>query len=211
MIQGVLEDLASWTLDIIADWGGYGVFIAMILEASIVPIPSELVLVTAGLAGINPSFVGLAGGAGSTIGAAAGYLIGKEGRGAVDKYGKYLLVTTGRISQAEKWFQRWGNWAILASRLVPFIPYKVFSITAGLLRMNYRAFLILTLVGSVPRCYLLAWLGRTIVQAEYEILAAFGAAIIAAAAYHALMSRRRRTRLESPPERPPIDDPVDAV
>ncbi|MBS7623852.1 DedA family protein [Candidatus Bathyarchaeota archaeon] len=186
----------------------------MILESSIVPVPSELVLVTAGLAGMNPSVVGLAGGAGSTIGAAAGYLIGREGRIAVDKYGKYFLATSSRISRAEGWFRRWGNWAILASRLAPFIPYKVFSITAGLLKMNYRVFLTLTLVGSIPRCYLLAWLGRAVVQAEYWILAAFGAAIIAAAtAYHTLISRRRRIRVEShfPEAESLTNDPTGSV
>jgi membrane protein DedA with SNARE-associated domain len=90
MTLSVLEDFASWILGAISDWGGYGVFIVMILESSIVPIPSELVLVTAGLAGIDPSVVGLAGGAGSTIGAAAGYLIGKGGRIAVAGCGTKL-------------------------------------------------------------------------------------------------------------------------
>jgi len=192
---GLLEDFVSWILGLIADWGGYGVFVGMILESSILPVPSEIILVTAGLAGINPLVVGVAGGAGSTIGAAVGYLIGKEGRIAVDKYGKYFLVTGNRLSQAENWFKRWGNWTILVSRLVPFIPYKVFSIAAGLLRMSYKAFLIFTLVGSVPRCFLLAWLGNMIIQSEYEILAAVGAAVlVAAAAYYAFASRRRRLR-----------------
>jgi len=197
---GILEDFVLWILGLIADWGGYGVFIGMILESSILPVPSEIILVTAGIAGINPLVVGVAGGAGSTIGAAVGYLIGKEGRIVVDKYGKYLLVTGNRLSQAENWFKRWGNWTILVSRLVPFIPYKVFSIASGLLRMSYKAFLILTLVGSVPRCFLLAWLGNMIIRAEYEILAAVGTVVlVAAAAYYALASRHRRPKTEQQP------------
>lgn len=205
--MGFLEDFVSWILGLIADWGGYGVFIGMILESSIIPVPSEIILVTAGLAGINPLVVGVAGGAGSTIGAAVGYLIGKEGRIAVDKYGKYFFVTGDRISQAENWFKRWGNWTILVSRLVPFIPYKVFSIAAGLLRMSYKAFLVLTLAGSVPRCFLLAWLGNMIIQAEYEILAAVGVAVlVVAVAYYALASRRRRPQTQ---QRYPLQKSLD--
>lgn len=205
--MGFLEDFVSWILGLIADWGGYGVFIGMILESSIIPVPSEIILVTAGLAGINPLVVGVAGGAGSTIGAAVGYLIGKEGRIAVDKYGKYFFVTGDRISQAENWFKRWGNWTILVSRLVPFIPYKVFSIAAGLLRMSYKAFLVLTLAGSVPRCFLLAWLGNMISQAEYEILAAVGVAVlVVAVAYYALASRRRRPQTQ---QRYPLQKSLD--
>ncbi len=164
----------------------------MALESSILPIPSEAVLVTAGLAGIDPVTVGISGGAGSTVGASLGYLIGREGRSVVDRYGKYTLVTESSIVRGENWFKRWGNWTILLSRLIPFVPYKVFSIVAGLLRMDYRPFLLLTLAGSVPRCFLLAWLGNMIIQAEYQILAALAAAVLAATLGYCLLKRRRK-------------------
>ena len=192
--MGPLQDFTSWILQLISEWGGYGVFVGMILESSIIPIPSEAILVTAGLAGIDPVTVGLAGGLGSTIGAAVGYLIGKEGRVFVDRYGKYILVTNERVSNAEGWFKRWGNWTILISRLLPLVPYKVFSIAAGLLRMNYKPFITLTLIGSVPRCFLLAWLGNMIIQAEYEVLAIVGILIIALVTGHHAVNRYVRLR-----------------
>jgi len=194
--SGLLEGFVSWVLRLVGEWGGYGVFVGMVLESSVVPVPSEIILVTAGYAGISPLVVAVAGGLGSTVGAAVGYLIGKEGRVVVDRYGKYVLVTESRISKAEGWFRRWGNWTILASRLIPFVPYKVFSITGGLLKMNSRAFLGLTLLGSIPRCFLLAWLGSMIMQAEYEMLAGLILLVLLIAfGYHVAVRRSKRSSL----------------
>ncbi|MBS7650009.1 MAG: DedA family protein [Candidatus Bathyarchaeia archaeon] len=170
MKLGFIEEYLSWIIDFTLSLGGYGVFAAMVLESSILPIPSEAILVTAGLLGIDPITSGFAGGLGSTVGAGLGYYIGKSGRSALYKYGKYILVSERSVSSAESWFKKWGGWAILISRLIPIIPFKVFSIAAGLLRMNYRTFLVLTLIGSIPRCLMLAWVGNMAVKASYDLL-----------------------------------------
>jgi len=178
MELGFVEERVSWLIDFTLSLGGYGVFVAMVLESSILPIPSEAILVTAGLLGIDPITVGFAGGLGSTVGAGLGYYIGKGGRRVFHKYGRYILVSERSISNAEAWFKRWGGWAILISRLLPIIPFKIFSIAAGLLGMNYRIFLILTLVGSIPRCLVLAWIGSVAVKASYDILWVSGLLIL---------------------------------
>ena len=184
--------LAETVLSLIAELGPYGVLIGMILESSVIPIPSEAVLITAGLAGIDPLSVALFGGVGSTIGAWIGYLIGKYGgRPLVYRYGKYLLLKESRLSSAERWFNRWGNWTVLLSRLIPFVPYKVFSITAGILRMKWIPFTFFTLLGSIPRCFLLAWIGNLIVQMEYEILGVVVLGLCVLLATY-LVSKRRK-------------------
>ena len=185
--------LAETVLSLIAELGPYGVLIGMILESSVIPIPSEAVLITAGLAGIDPLSVALFGGVGSTIGAWIGYLIGKYGgRPLVYRYGKYLLLKESRLSSAERWFNRWGNWTVLLSRLIPFVPYKVFSITAGILRMKWIPFTFFTLLGSIPRCFLLAWIGNLIVQMEYEILGVMALAFCVLLAGYLVSKRSKR-------------------
>jgi len=185
--------LAETVLSLIAELGPYGVLIGMILESSVIPIPSEAVLITAGLAGIDPLSIALFGGVGSTIGAWIGYLIGKYGgRPLVYRYGKYLLLKESRILSAERWFNRWGNWTVLLSRLIPFVPYKVFSITAGILRMKWMPFTYFTLLGSIPRCFLLAWIGNLIVQMEYEILGVMALAFCVLLAGYLVSKRSKR-------------------
>lgn len=182
---------------LITGLGPYGVLIGMILESSVIPIPSEAVLITAGLAGIDPLSVAVFGGVGSTIGAWIGYLVGKHGgRPLVYRYGRYLLLKESSLSGAERWFNRWGNWTVFLSRLIPFVPYKVFSITAGILKMKWMPFIFFTFLGSIPRCFLLGWIGNLIVQMEYEILGVVALALCVLLAAYLVLKRSRRWRIK---------------
>lgn len=158
--QGTLSMVVAWT----KAFGGWGILAGMFLESSIVPIPSEAVLVTAGLLGFDPLTVAIWGTLGSTLGSMVGYYIGlKGGRPVLDKIGPYLFVTAERVERAERKFTKYGAWTILGARLIPFIPFKVFSITAGILRFDFRNFVLATFVGTIPRAFLLAWIGVQIV------------------------------------------------
>ncbi len=157
--------LTTQILEIVRSMGGFGILIGMFLESSIIPIPSEAVLVTAGAIGFSPWEVAFWGTIGSTLGAAVGYYIGlKGGRPIVDKIGPYLFVTQEKVQKAEKAFSKYGGWTILVSRLIPFIPFKVFSITSGILKFDFKTFIIFTFIGTIPRAFLLAWIGNEIVK-----------------------------------------------
>ncbi len=145
--------------------GPIGIFTGMVLESSIVPIPSEAILISASFLGYTPLEIAIWGGLGSTVGGVIGYHIGKwGGRPVLDKYGKYIFITPEKLDAIENWFKRWGNFAVLVGRLIPIIPFKIFSITAGIARMNLRDFTLFTLIGSIPRAFLLAWIGYKLVQ-----------------------------------------------
>lgn len=160
-------------------YGGIGVLIGMFLESSIVPIPSELILVTAGFLGIPLITITIYGSIGSTLGAIVGYYIGeKGGRPVVDKIGPYLFISQEKVLKAEEKFSKWGGWTILFSRLIPFIPYKVFSITSGILKFDFRNFVFFTFVGSIPRSFLLAWVGYAILEYKAIALTVIGVAAI---------------------------------
>ncbi|MDP2717520.1 MAG: DedA family protein, partial [Candidatus Micrarchaeota archaeon] len=138
-------------LSLIQAWGGWGILVGMFLESSIVPIPSEAILVTAGAIGFDPLTVAIYGTIGSTLGGMVGYWIGRKGgRPIVDKIGPYLLVTPQKVEKAEKAFSKYGGGTILVARLIPFVPFKVFSITSGILRFDFKTFSIFTLIGTFP-------------------------------------------------------------
>ncbi|MFH0835631.1 MAG: DedA family protein [Candidatus Micrarchaeota archaeon] len=180
---------------LILSLGGPGIMLGMFLESSIVPIPSELILVTAGLMGFSPIDVAIWGTIGSTLGAAVGYYIGKlGGRPVVDKIGPYLFVTNDRVLKAEQKFKKYGGWTILVSRLIPFIPFKVFSITSGILKFDFKTFIAFTFIGTIPRAFLLAWVGTQIMAfKEQAILLMLAVAVIGLVAYY--LNKRRKASL----------------
>ncbi len=163
---------------IVLSYGGLGIAFGMFLESSFLPVPSELILVTAGLF-FDPLTVAFWGAIGSTLGAMLGYYIGaKGGRPMVDEFWPYLLVTRERVAKAEKKFNEWGSNAILIGRLLPFVPFKVFSITSGILKFNFENFVVMTFIGTLPRAFLLAWLGSKILEYKSQFWIALGAIVV---------------------------------
>ncbi|MBI5035971.1 DedA family protein [Candidatus Micrarchaeota archaeon] len=181
-----LSNAVAW----IHSFGGLGILFGMFLESSIVPIPSEAVLVTAGAVGFRPWEVAFWGTIGSTLGAIVGYYIGKKGgRPVVDKVGPYLFITNEKVLKAEKYFKKYDGAAVLVSRLIPFIPFKVFSITAGILKFDLKTFITFTFIGTIPRAFVLAWIGTEIVKYRETALIIIGALVLVAITAYYLNKR----------------------
>ena len=157
MIEQILQnDL----LRLIKAFGDLGVFVAMFLESSIVPIPSEVIITTAGLVGIPIISIIIFGSLGATIGAMAGYALGRYGAMPVIlKFGRFVFIKPHHIQKAEAFAKKYGAWSVLIGRLVPIVPFKVFSIASGITRIPFVPFVLCTMVGVVPRMYLLALFG----------------------------------------------------
>lgn len=183
--------LGQTIIGIVGAYGGLGVMVGMFLESSFVPIPSEVVLIAAGMTGIGLLEVTLFGALGSTLGSIVGWAIGNYGgRPAVNRWGRYVLVSDKKVEEAEKWFKRWGGWTVFLCRLIPVVPFKVFSITAGILRYDLKLFLVFTFIGSIPRAFILASVGAIIAAVEYELLAL----LLASALIILLLGRRIRRK-----------------
>jgi membrane protein DedA with SNARE-associated domain len=160
----MFEELDAYVQTLIQDYGNIGILLGMFLESSIVPVPSELVLVSAGALGIPLTSIVVFGSIGSVLGSIIGYSIGRfGGRPFMERYGKYLLITEAKLLTAETWVKKYGNITVFVSRLIPFVPFKVFSISAGILRMDVPPFLLYTFLGMIPRSFILAYLGKTII------------------------------------------------
>ncbi|MFN7545442.1 MAG: DedA family protein [Acidobacteriota bacterium] len=149
--------------------GYWGIFFMMALESTIVPVPSEIVMPPAGYwaeqGQMNIWLVILAGGLGSTFGSALCYLFSYTvGRAFLLRYGKWLLLPPERLDLAERWLAQFALGGIFLSRLLPVVRHLI-GFPAGLIRVPFLKFLVITFAGSTLWCGILAWFGaRTIGQ-----------------------------------------------
>ena len=165
---------------IIRDLGDLGVFIGMFLESSIVPIPSEVIIIGAGAIGVPILSILIFGSLGATLGAMVGYYLGRyAAMPVILKYGKFILIKPHHIYKAEAFAKKYGAASVLIGRLLPIIPFKVFSIAAGITKLPPVSFFVCTLIGVVPRIYLLCLFGAGLVKyTKPTILISAGAVII---------------------------------
>ncbi len=150
------------------DGVGYvGVAVAVALETIVAPIPSEVILPMAGWkvsqSALDPNVLepltGLAWNiplavafatVGSLVGAVAGYAIGLwGGRPLLDRFGGYVGIGAEDLDRADRWFARWGSWAVFLGRMVPLVRTFV-SYPAGISRMPFGRFLLFSALGSIP-------------------------------------------------------------
>ncbi len=173
------EHMPSQIAAMIQNYGDAGLVVAMFLESSIIPVPSEVVVAGAGAIGIPLWDIVLWGSIGSTFGAMVGYAIGRfAGLPAIIAFGKYILIKPHHIEKAQVFAQKNGVWGVLVGRLLPIIPFKVFSIAAGLTKIPFVPFVICTMIGVVPRLYLLGLFGAALVK--YTKLMVLGIIVVGA-------------------------------
>ncbi len=174
----MLEELTDFARDAVTSAGYPGILAAMVAENLFPPIPSEVVLPLAGYEVSQGSLTFLATVLVATLGSLTGalilYAIGRYGgRPAVDRWGRVLRVTHADLDRAERWFDRWGDWIVLLSRLVPLIR-SVVSVPAGLMRMSVLRFAVLTTLGSLLWNFLLVGAGYQLGSRWEEISALIG-------------------------------------
>ncbi|PYI60474.1 MAG: DedA family protein [Verrucomicrobia bacterium] len=166
----LLETWFSWVLT-----GGYtGIVVLMAMESSIFPVPSEIVIPPAAFLAaqgkLNPVGVVLAGTVGSYLGSAITYWASRLiGRPLIVKYGRFVLISPKKLEQAENWLARYEAGGVFFARLLPVVRHLI-SIPAGIVRMNFGVFSIVTIAGSALWCSILAYLGDKAYRIEPELL-----------------------------------------
>jgi membrane protein DedA with SNARE-associated domain len=152
---------------------GYGgVFVAMVIESTLLPLPSELILPFAGFLVSDPSkiepltggqwnfwIVVVVGVTANTTGSLCGYFLGARlGRPFLDRWGKYLLIRKHEVELAEEYFARWGSPTAFISRLLPGIR-SVISFMAGIAHMPLGRFTVYSTLGAIPWTIALVYAG----------------------------------------------------
>jgi membrane protein DedA with SNARE-associated domain len=163
MIAWIIEILASFIIAAISSGGYMGVILLMAVESACIPLPSEIIMPFSGYLVFRGEFdlfwVGMAGAFGCVVGSVPAYYLGLHGgRPIIERYGKYVLISHHDLDIADRWFVRYGDWAIFFSRLLPVVRTFI-SFPAGVARMNLPRFIFYTLIGSFPWCLGLAYIG----------------------------------------------------
>ena len=194
MFEAILEPVGAWVINLISQLGYFGIIIAMGIESACIPLPSEIIMPFSGYLASAGRFslwgVSVAGALGCVVGSVVAYFAGIwGGRPFIVSYGRYVLLSPKHLATADRWFERYGDWAIFFSRLLPVIRTFI-SFPAGIARMNFVKFIIYTFLGSLPWCFALAYLGKILGENWMEIRVYFHKAdvvivviIIAAIAY----------------------------
>jgi membrane protein DedA with SNARE-associated domain len=162
-MSGIVGVLGTFVVNTISSMGYAGVVLLMGIESSNIPLPSEVIMPFSGflvaMGRFNLVWVAIFGGVGCLLGSLLSYWVGAYGgRPLIEKYGKYILISRHDLNMADKWFARFGEWAVLIGRLLPVVRTFI-SFPAGIARVNIWKFSLYTFVGSVIWSYLLAWIG----------------------------------------------------
>ena len=163
MASSILELVAHFIVSIISRAGYGGIVLLMGIESACIPLPSEIIMPFSGYLVSTGRFnllgVAIAGAVGCNVGSFVAYYVGVlGGRPLVEKYGAYLLVTRHDVELADRWFARYGDWAVFFSRLLPVVRTFI-ALPAGIARMNFLRFNVYTFLGSFPWCLALAYAG----------------------------------------------------
>ena len=222
-VASILSAITELLTTLIGDYGLYAVFLLMLLDA-VFPAASEPVMVYSGavaagaFAGQDTTMFGIefepgapaylamasAGTIGYTLGSMLGWWIGaRGGRPFLERHGRWLHLNETKLDKAERWFERWEDWAVFVGRITPVVRSFV-SIPAGVFRAPFVRYTVLTLIGSALWCFALAgvgwWFGSNWEEfhdafryVDYAIAAAVAAGIVWLVWK---LRARRRTRLE---------------
>lgn len=160
-----MEYFSALLLESFGSLGYFGIFILMTMESSIIPVPSELVMIPVGISvamgwWMNPVIATFIGGLGSVLGALINYwILGRWlGKPFLEKYGKYILITPKKYRRTEDLFLTNSHIYTFVGRFIPVIRHLI-SIPAGIFEMRMTPFIILTFIWATLWCGILVGLG----------------------------------------------------
>jgi membrane protein DedA with SNARE-associated domain len=163
MVSTVVKILGGFIVAFISGSGYIGITLLMAIESACIPLPSEVIMPFSGYLVSAGHFslwgVAVAGALGCNIGSIVAYFVGAVGgRPLAERYGRYVLITRHDLEMADRFFARYGDWAVFIARLLPVVRTFI-ALPAGISRMNFARFNIYTFLGSLPWCFALAYAG----------------------------------------------------
>jgi membrane protein DedA with SNARE-associated domain len=178
--------MTQWLINLVSAWGYIAIFVTMVGESAGLPISSEIVvplggaLAFLGKLGLGPSVVelilvvaiaSLANLTGSLI---AFYLTRRFGEAVVlSRFGRWMGLSKGHLRLANRFFDRWGLWAVFLGRLLPIVRTYI-SFPAGLSKISYVKFIAVSLLGAIPWNIGLAYAGYLLGQHYQQVATTLG-------------------------------------
>lgn len=150
--MALVNNLITWTTNTFAPLGSIGLFILAFIESSFFPVPPDVLLIILSLS--NPElslWYALVCTVGSVLGGLFGYSIGVVGKKAILE----RMFSQEKIDGVHNYFHKYDAWAIFIAAFTP-IPYKVFTIAAGVFRIELVRFTVASLIGRGLRFFIIA-------------------------------------------------------
>lgn len=202
LVASITDPIVNFAVDVVDAMGLIGVFLLMVGESACLPIPSEATMLFAGFnvsAGeYSLALATLVGVGANVVGSWIAYGIGYFGRvDLIEKHGHKVLIKQHHLKQADRWFERHGDATVFFSRMLPIVRTFI-SLPAGVSKMPFIRFTVLTTLGCIPWVFMLVFIGKqagdrweswkdNLHYIDYAVVAA----ILAGLAWWLL--RRRRT------------------
>jgi membrane protein DedA with SNARE-associated domain len=205
VLASLTDPIVQFAVDTVDAMGLPGVFVLMLLESACIPVPSEATMLFAGFNVSNGEYslaaATAAGVLGNLVGSWIAYWVGYAGRvDILEKHGKKLHIKKSHLEWADRWFERHGDATVFFTRMLPIIRTFI-SLPAGVARMPFWRFTVLTLAGCIPWVLLLTFIGKeagdnweswkdSLHYVDYAVLAA----IVVGVAWLLIRGRRRRSQ-----------------
>jgi membrane protein DedA with SNARE-associated domain len=160
----ITDPIVNFATDVVDKLGLPGVFVLMLLESACIPIPSEATMLFAGFNVSKGEYsllvATLVGSVANLVGSWVAYAVGYYGRvDLLEKHGRKLHIRKRDLERADRWFERYGDATVLVTRMLPIVRTFI-SLPAGVARMPFWRFSVLTFVGCVPWVFALTFIGK---------------------------------------------------
>ena len=203
LIASLTDPIVEVAVDVVGELGLAGIFVLMLLESACIPVPSEATMLFAGFnvdRGEYSLFMATAVGVlANLVGSWVAYWVGYVGRvDILEKHGKKLHIKKSHLEWADRWFERHGDATVFFTRMLPIIRTFI-SLPAGVARMPFWRFTVLTLLGCIPWVLMLTFIGMKAGESWEDwkdslhyVDYAVAATIVIGVLYLLLRNRRRR-------------------
>jgi membrane protein DedA with SNARE-associated domain len=203
VLASLTDPLVEFATNVVDEIGLIGIFILMTAESACIPIPSEATMLFAGFNVSKGEYsllvVTLVGSFANLVGSWIAYAIGYYGRvDVLEKHGKKLHIKPSHLQMADRWFEKHGDVTVLVTRMLPIIRTFI-SLPAGVARMPFIRFSVLTFVGCLPWVFMLTFIGQQVgdrweswKDSLHYFDYAVAAAIVIGVVYLVVRNRRNR-------------------
>ena len=163
-IASLTDPIVDLAVDVVDALGLPGVFVLMLLESACIPVPSEATMLFAGFRVAEGEYslfaAVMVGSLANLVGSWLAWWVGRAGRvDIIEKHGHKVLIRQHHLEWADRWFERYGDATVFFSRMLPIIRTFI-SLPAGVARMPFWRFSILTFLGCVPWVLMLTFIGQ---------------------------------------------------
>jgi membrane protein DedA with SNARE-associated domain len=164
LIASITDPIVEVAVDVVRELGLWGIFVLMVLESALIPVPSEATMLFAGFnvaEGEYSLFAAvMVGSFANLVGSWIAYALGYWGRtDIIEKHGHKVFIRQHHLDWADRWFEKYGGATVFFSRMLPIVRTFI-SLPAGVARMPFWRFSVLTFLGCVPWVFMLTFIGQ---------------------------------------------------